>query len=111
MSRRKLSPNHPGEVLLKEFLEPMEISQYRLAKALSVPPRRINEIVHGKRSVTAESESVSVKVAACQALGRLGAAEASETLERLSQHASPALKRAAQHALESIRNAKPSPPS
>jgi hypothetical protein len=52
-----------------------------------------------------------VKVAACQALGRLGAAEASEALERLSQHASPALKRAAQHALEDIRNAKPSPPS
>jgi len=64
-----------------------------------------------KRSVTTESESVSVKVAACQALGRLGAAEASEALERLGEHPNPALKRAAQHALEDIRNAKPSPPS
>jgi HEAT repeat protein len=64
-----------------------------------------------KRSVTTDSEPVSVKVAACQALGRLGAAEASETLEDLSQHPNPALKRAAQHALECIRNAKPPPPS
>jgi HEAT repeat protein len=64
-----------------------------------------------KRSVTTESESVSVKVAACQALGRLGAAEASEALERLGEQPNPALKRAAQHALEDIRNAKPSPPS
>jgi antitoxin HigA-1 len=44
---------HPGEVLLEEFLEPMGLSQYRLAKDISVPPRRINEIVHGKRAVTA----------------------------------------------------------
>jgi antitoxin HigA-1 len=50
-----LAPIHPGEVLLEEFLEPMEISQYRLAKDISVPPRRINEIVHGKRSVTADT--------------------------------------------------------
>ncbi len=50
-----LSPVHPGEVLLKEFLEPMGISQYRLAKDISVPPRRINEIVHGTRSVTADT--------------------------------------------------------
>nr|MDP2483134.1 HigA family addiction module antitoxin [Candidatus Palauibacterales bacterium] len=48
-------PVHPGEVLLEEFLEPMEISQYRLAKDISVPPRRINEIVHGKRSITADT--------------------------------------------------------
>src|SRR5690606_41213526 len=52
---RKLVPVHPGEVLLVEFLEPMGISQYRLAKDISVPPRRINEIVHGKRSVTADT--------------------------------------------------------
>jgi hypothetical protein len=64
-----------------------------------------------KRSVTADSEFVSVKVAACQALARLCAAEASEALERLSQHANPALKRAARHALEGIESAKPSPPS
>jgi HEAT repeat protein len=64
-----------------------------------------------KRSVTTESEPVFVKVAVCQALGRLGAVEASEALEDLSQHPNPALKRAAQHALECIRNAKPPPPS
>ncbi len=52
---KKLPPVHPGEVLLEEFLKPMEISQYRLAKDISVPPRRINEIVHGKRSVTADT--------------------------------------------------------
>lgn len=51
----KLSPVHPGEVLLAEFLEPDGLSQYRLAKDISVPPRRINEIVHGKRSVTADT--------------------------------------------------------
>ncbi len=55
MAARKLSPVHPGEVLLEEFLEPMEISQYRLAKDISVPPRRINEIVHGKRGVSADT--------------------------------------------------------
>ena len=53
MPVKKLPPVHAGEVLLEEFLEPMEISQYRLAKDISVPPRRINEIVHGKRSITA----------------------------------------------------------
>jgi HEAT repeat protein len=62
-----------------------------------------------KRSVASESEPVSVKAAACQALGRLGAAEASEALEHLSRHANPALKRAAEHALEDIRKANPSP--
>jgi addiction module HigA family antidote len=51
----KLSPVHPGEVLLAEFLEPDGLSQYRLARDISVPPRRINEIVHGKRSVTADT--------------------------------------------------------
>jgi addiction module HigA family antidote len=55
MATSVLAPIHPGEVLLEEFLEPMEISQYRLAKDISVSPRRINEIVHGKRSVTADT--------------------------------------------------------
>jgi addiction module HigA family antidote len=55
MPARKLPPVHPGEVLLEEFLVPMEISQYRLAKDISVPPRRINEIVHGKRGVSADT--------------------------------------------------------
>jgi antitoxin HigA-1 len=52
---KKLLPIHPGEILLEEFLAPLEISQYRLAKDIGVPPRRINEIVHGKRSVTADT--------------------------------------------------------
>jgi len=52
---KKMKPIHPGEVLLEEFLNPMEISQYRLAKDISVPARRINEIVHGKRSITADT--------------------------------------------------------
>ena len=55
MPAKKLPPVHPGEVLLEEFLAPMEISQYRLAKDISVPARRINEIVHGKRSITADT--------------------------------------------------------
>jgi antitoxin HigA-1 len=53
--RKTLPPVHPGEVLLEEFLEPMEIRQYRLAKDISVSPRRINEIVHGKRAITADT--------------------------------------------------------
>lgn len=48
-------PIHPGEILLEEFLAPLGLSQYRLARAISVPPRRINEIVHGKRSVTPDT--------------------------------------------------------
>jgi addiction module HigA family antidote len=52
---RKTNPIHPGEILLEEFLQPMGISQYRLAKDISVPARRINEIVLGKRSITADT--------------------------------------------------------
>jgi len=52
---RKPDPIHPGEILLEEFLQPMGISQYRLAKDISVPARRINEIVLGKRSITADT--------------------------------------------------------
>ena len=55
MKQDRLSPVHPGEVLLEEFLKPYGISQYRLAKDLSVHPRRINQIVHGKRAVTADT--------------------------------------------------------
>ena len=55
MMKDKLDPIHPGEILLEEFLNPMGISQYRLAKDISVPPRRINEIVHGKRGVSADT--------------------------------------------------------
>ncbi len=52
---KKLPNVHPGEVLLEEFLEPMEMSQNRLARALGVPPRRVNEIVLGKRSITPDT--------------------------------------------------------
>jgi addiction module HigA family antidote len=52
---KKIEPIHPGEVLREEFLDPMGISQYRLAKDTSVPARRINEIVHGKRAITADT--------------------------------------------------------
>ena len=55
MSEHKLPPSQPGEILLEEFLRPMEISQYRLAKEISVPARRINEIVHGKRSISPDT--------------------------------------------------------
>lgn len=55
MSTKKLPPIHPGEILLEEFLRPMDISQYRLAKDISVPPRRINEIIHGLRGITADT--------------------------------------------------------
>ncbi len=55
MTSGKIAPIHPGEILLEEFLKPLGISQYRLAKDMSVPPRRINEIVHGKRSITANT--------------------------------------------------------
>jgi antitoxin HigA-1 len=49
------APTRPGEIHLTEFLEPMGISQYRIAKAIDVPPRRINEIVHGKRGISADT--------------------------------------------------------
>lgn len=55
MGRKKAPPIHPGEILFEEYLEPLGISQYRLAKDISVPPRRINEIVHGKRSISADT--------------------------------------------------------
>jgi addiction module HigA family antidote len=53
--KKRIKPIHPGELLLEEFLKPMGISQYRLAKSISVPPRRINEIVQGKRAITADT--------------------------------------------------------
>ena len=55
MKKKKLPPIHPGEILMDDFLKPLAISQYRLAKDISVPPRRINEIVHGKRAITADT--------------------------------------------------------
>ena len=55
MKTEKIKPIHPGEILREEFLKPMGISQYRLAKDISVPARRINEIVHGTRSVSTDT--------------------------------------------------------
>ena len=52
---KKLPPVHPGEILLEEFLRPMGVSQYRLAKDIGVPARRINEIVHGQRAISADT--------------------------------------------------------
>ncbi len=54
-TRKRLAPVHPGEVLAEEFLAPLELTQYRLVKSLSVPARRINEIVHGTRGVSADT--------------------------------------------------------
>ena len=55
MKQKKLPPIHPGQILFEEFLQPMGISQYRIAKDTNVPPRRINEIVHRKRAITADT--------------------------------------------------------
>jgi len=55
MRRRRLQPIHPGEILKEEFLEPLVLSEYRLAKGIRVPARRINEIVHGKRAISADT--------------------------------------------------------
>ena len=55
MTKRDFPPIHPGEVLLEDFLKPMQMSQYHLAQAIGVPPRRISEIVHGKRGITADT--------------------------------------------------------
>ncbi|HQO36857.1 MAG TPA: HigA family addiction module antitoxin, partial [bacterium] len=55
MPGKKLEPIHPGEILLEEFLKPMNLSQTRVARNLGVPPRRINEIVLGKRGITADT--------------------------------------------------------
>lgn len=55
MNEKRLPPIHPGEILLEEFLKPLGISQYRLANDITVPPRRINEIVHGKRAISPDT--------------------------------------------------------
>jgi addiction module HigA family antidote len=55
MPTRKIPLIHPGEILLEEYLKPLGLSQYRLAKDITVPARRVNEIVHGKRAITADT--------------------------------------------------------
>ena len=55
MTKRDFPPIHPGEILFEDFLKPMQMSQYHLAQGIGVSPRRINEIVHGKRGITADT--------------------------------------------------------
>ena len=55
MTEERMAPVHPGEILIEDFMKPLGISQYRLAKAMNVYPRKINEIVQGKRSITADT--------------------------------------------------------
>ena len=55
MNEMRIPPVHPGEILLEDFLKPLGVSQYRLAKEMKVYPRKINEIVHGKRAITADT--------------------------------------------------------
>jgi len=55
MKTKKIDPIHPGEILMEEFLKPLELSQNQLANDIGVPPRRINEIIHGKRRITADT--------------------------------------------------------
>ncbi len=55
MAERGIPPIHPGEILIEEFLKPMAVTQYRLAKDINVDPRRVNEIVQGKRAITADT--------------------------------------------------------
>lgn len=55
MDEERMAPVHPGEILLEDFMKPLGLSQYRLAKEMNVYPRKINEIVHGKRAITADT--------------------------------------------------------
>jgi addiction module HigA family antidote len=55
MKNSRIAPPHPGEILFEEFIKPLNLSQYRIAKSINVPPRRINEIIHGKRAITADT--------------------------------------------------------
>ena len=55
MGKKKIPNIHPGEILLEDSMKPLSLSQYRVAKGIGVPPRRINEIVHGKRAVSADT--------------------------------------------------------
>lgn len=55
MPKRKINPIHPGEILKEEFIKPLGITEYRLAKSINVPARRINEITHGQRAITADT--------------------------------------------------------
>ena len=67
-AKDRLAPVHPGEVLLEDFLTPMGISQYRLAKALGVPAQRIHDLVHGRRAMTADTALRLARFFAMEAL-------------------------------------------
>jgi addiction module HigA family antidote len=60
--KREIPLTHPGEILQKDWMEPLGLTQYALAKAIDVPPRRINEIVHGKRGISVDT---ALRLAAC----------------------------------------------
>jgi addiction module HigA family antidote len=90
--RNKVRPIHPGEVLLKEFLTPMHLSQNRLALAVGVPPRRINEIVLGKRSVSADTALRLARFFGTSAKFWLGL-QADYDLDIAADHLGPRLER------------------
>jgi len=92
MSTKKIPPIHPGEILKEEFLDPMGISQYRLAKDINVPPRRINEIVHGKRAISADTALRLSKYFKMSALFWINL-QAHYDLEIVSERLSPILEK------------------
>jgi addiction module HigA family antidote len=61
MNQREIPPIHPGEILFEEFLKPMEMTQYQLSKDINVGPRRINEIVHGRRGISADGAAAGLE--------------------------------------------------
>ena len=102
MAATNLAPSHPGEILLEEFLEPPEINQDRLAKDISVRPRRINEIVHGIRAITADTAlrlaryfgtserfwlDLQIRYDVEVEKDRLGSRSEEEVLQRVDSHA------------------------
>ena len=87
----KLPPIHPGEILNEEFLRPMNVTQYRLAKAIGVDARRIHSIVHGQRSITAETALLLARYFGNSAAFWMGLQsqydlEVAERLEKLAPH-------------------------
>jgi antitoxin HigA-1 len=92
MSNKKMPPVHPGEILKEDFLDPMGITQYRLAKDIHVPPRRINEIVHGKRSISADTALRLAKYFKMSALFWINL-QAHYDLETVSDRLSPRLEK------------------
>jgi addiction module HigA family antidote len=94
----KLAPLHPGEVLFKEFMSPMGISQNRLGRDLGVSPRRINEIIHGRRSITADTALRLAKYFGISAqfwMGLQSDYDLETTQEKLSERIDHEVKRAA----------------